>query len=37
MTIDTKLYLSFGAVLAMVVVPFAINLAAAVYREGDVK
>jgi hypothetical protein len=28
MTISTKLYLSFGAVLAMVVVLFAIHLAA---------
>ena len=34
MTIGTKLYLRFGAVLAMVVVLFSINLAA-VYREGD--
>jgi hypothetical protein len=34
MTIGTKLYLSFGAVLAMVVVLFSINLAA-VYREED--
>ncbi len=34
MTIGTKLYLSFGAVLALVVVLFVINLAA-VYREGD--
>jgi len=33
-TIGTKLYLRFGAVLAMVVVLFSINLAA-VYREGD--
>jgi methyl-accepting chemotaxis protein len=36
MTIGKKLYLSFGAVLAMVVVLFAINLAA-VYREHSAK
>src|SRR3984893_7126843 len=36
MTIGKKLYLSFGAVLAMVVVLFAINLAA-VYREHTAK
>jgi hypothetical protein len=34
MTIGTKLYLSFGAVLAMVVVLFSINLTA-MYRDGD--
>lgn len=34
MTIGTKLHLRFGALLAMVVVLFSINLAA-VYREGD--
>jgi len=32
MTIGTKLYLSFGAVLAMVVVLFAINLGGRVPR-----
>jgi methyl-accepting chemotaxis protein len=36
MTIGKKLYLSFGAVLAMVVVLFVINLAA-VYREHTAK
>ena len=36
MTIGKKLYWSFGAVLAMVVVLFAVNLAA-VYREHDAK
>ena len=36
MTIGRKLYLSFGAVLAMVVVLFAVNLAA-VYREHSAK
>jgi methyl-accepting chemotaxis protein len=36
MTIGKKLYLSFGAVLVMVVVLFAVNLAA-VYREHSAK
>jgi methyl-accepting chemotaxis protein len=36
MTIGRKLYVSFGAVLAMVVVLFAVNLAA-VYREHSAK
>jgi methyl-accepting chemotaxis protein len=36
MTIGRKLYMSFGAVLAMVVVLFAVNLAA-VYREHSAK
>ncbi len=36
MTIGRKLYLSFGAVLAMVVVLFAVNLAA-VFREHSAK
>ena len=36
MTIGKKLYVSFGAVLAMVVVLFAVNLAA-VYREHSAK
>ncbi len=36
MTIGRKLYLSFGAVLVMVVVLFAVNLAA-VYREHSAK
>ena len=36
MTIGKKLYLSFGAVLAMVVVLFAVNLAA-VHREHSAK
>ncbi len=36
MTIGKKLYWSFGAVLTMVVVLFAVNLAA-VYREHDAK
>ena len=36
MTIGRKLYVSFGAVLVMVVVLFAVNLAA-VYREHSAK
>src|SRR4029077_17512019 len=36
MTIGRKLYVSFGAVLAMVVVLFAVNLTA-VYREHSAK